>query len=110
MELHRFSEVRADGKSYVEFLRTGKLSAGVYRLPAGATDPQQPHGEEEIYYVVSGHARFRSGESDLAVAPGDILFVPAREAHQFHQITDALEVLVFFAPPEGSRKLVTALE
>ncbi|MSO20729.1 MAG: cupin domain-containing protein [Acidobacteria bacterium] len=105
MELHRFSEVRADGKPYIEFLRTGKLSAGVYRLAAGAADPQQPHGEEEIYYVVSGHARFRGGERDVAVAPGNILFVPALEAHQFYEIKDELEVLVFFAPPERTKML-----
>lgn len=103
MKLQRFSEVRAKGKTYVEFLRTRELSAGVYRLPAGATDLQQPHGEEEIYYVVSGHARFRAAERDEAVAPGDILFVPALESHQFYEVQDELELLVFFAPPEGSR-------
>ena len=30
----------AQGKSYLEFLRSGSLSMGVYRLPAGGTDQQ----------------------------------------------------------------------
>ena len=102
MQIHRFSELRGEGAAYAEFLRTGNLSAGAYRLPRGATDHQQPHAEEEIYYVVSGVARFRSGGRDVAVASGDILFVPAKELHQFYEIQEDLEVLVFFAPPESS--------
>jgi hypothetical protein len=31
------------------------------------------------------------------------LFVPAGESHRFHDIVEALEVLVFFGPAEGSR-------
>ena len=77
---------------------------GVYRVPAGSVDSQQPHTEDEIYFVVSGSARFSGGDQDMAVASGDILFVAANEPHHFHQITEDLEVLVFFAPGEGTRK------
>jgi mannose-6-phosphate isomerase-like protein (cupin superfamily) len=101
MERFPFDEQRAAGKKYFEFLRTGQMSAGVYRLAAGAVDEQQPHTEEEIYYVVRGRARFVSGERDIAVAAGDVLFVPAREAHRFYEIAEELELLVFFAPPES---------
>jgi mannose-6-phosphate isomerase-like protein (cupin superfamily) len=73
----------------------------VYRLAAGTVDEQQPHTEEEIYYVVRGRARFVSGERDISVAPGDVLFVPAREAHRFYEIAEELELLVLFAPPES---------
>jgi mannose-6-phosphate isomerase-like protein (cupin superfamily) len=103
MQMHRLSEVREEGKAYVEFLRTRDLSLGVYRLLAGAGDSQQPHGEEEIYYVASGRARFRAADHDVEVKAGDILFVPAKEPHRFHDIQEDLELLVFFAPPEGSR-------
>lgn len=92
-----------EGKAYLEFLRTPELSAGVYRLPAGGTDLQQPHGEAEIYFVVSGRARFSSGRNDVEARTGDILFVPAREPHRFHEITEDLQPLVFFAPPEGTK-------
>ena len=103
MQLHRLFEVREEGKAYIEFLRTKDLSLGVYRLPAGAGDSQRPHAEEEIYYVASGRARFRAAERDVEVRAGDILFVPAKEPHHFHDIGEDLELLVFFAPPEGSR-------
>ena len=48
------------GRSYLEFLRVPAMSAGVYVLPAGAPDPQQPHHQDEIYYVVRGKAKMRS--------------------------------------------------
>ena len=54
MEIHHLPALAEQNKTYLEFLRTRDLSAGVYRLPAGALDSQQPHEEEEIYFVTSG--------------------------------------------------------
>jgi len=102
MEIHHISRLRDSGKAYVEFLRTQKLSAGVYVLPAGGVDGQKPHNEEEIYFVISGRARFSNGLQEEVVKSGDILFVDAKEPHRFHEITEELELLVFFAPAEGS--------
>jgi len=102
MEIHALSSVRPAEKGYVEFLRTKQLSMGVYVLPAGAVDSQSPHTEEEIYYVVSGRGRFTNGERDETVSAGDVLFVDAKEPHRFHDIAERLELLVFFAPPEGA--------
>jgi mannose-6-phosphate isomerase-like protein (cupin superfamily) len=102
MEIHHLPSLRKPGETYLEFLRTRALSAGVYRLTAGATDGQQPHGEEEIYFVAAGRAGFVSGARDVMVQTGDILFVPANEPHKFHDIAEDLELLVFFAPAEGT--------
>jgi len=102
MEIHRLSALRGNATAYFEFLRTQRLSAGVYVLPAGGIDGQKPHNEEEIYFVVSGRARFSNGVRDEIVNPGDILFVSAKEPHRFHEISEELELLVFFAPPEGT--------
>lgn len=95
------------GKRYREFLRTASMSAGVYALPKGRDDMQTPHSEDEIYYVVSGRAKFYAdGDSkrrDREVGPGSVLFVAAKADHRFHSITEDLVLLVFFAPPEGTR-------
>jgi mannose-6-phosphate isomerase-like protein (cupin superfamily) len=63
------------GRACVGFLRVADMSAGVYRLAAGAEDGQSPHGEDELYFVIRGRARFRSGGEDVAVSAGDCLFV-----------------------------------
>lgn len=102
MEIHHLSALQENGKAYVEFLRTKTLSAGVYVLPAGGVDTQRPHDEEEVYFVVSGRAKFSNGVGDEVVKAGDILFVSAKEPHRFHEISERLELLVFFAPPEGT--------
>src|SRR3989475_10296324 len=52
------------GKRYFEFLRVPALSAGLYVLPTGGADPQGPHKQDEIYYVIRGGARLRIGSED----------------------------------------------
>jgi quercetin dioxygenase-like cupin family protein len=89
------------GKLYREFLRVPSMSAGLYVLAAGATDPQRPHREDEMYYVVRGRARFFAGDEDREIAPGSVLFVAKNVEHRFHDITEELAVLVFFAPAES---------
>jgi len=91
------------GRRYHEFLRVPDLSTGLYHLEAGAEDPQSPHGEDEIYVVVRGQAKFVAGTSEAEVSPGSVLFVPAHLEHRFHSIRSPLDVLVIFGPAEGSR-------
>lgn len=90
------------GRPYRELLRVPAMSAGLYVLPAGATDHQKPHREDEIYYVLRGRARFMAGVEDREVSAGSIIFVAAEVGHRFHDITEELEVLVVFAPAESS--------
>jgi quercetin dioxygenase-like cupin family protein len=89
------------GKLYREFLRVPTMSAGLYVLPAGATDPQRPHHEDEMYYVVRGKARFRAGNKDQEISAGSVLFVAAEVEHRFFDIAEELAVLVIFAPAES---------
>ena len=77
------------------------MSAGLYVLAAGATDPQRPHHEDEMYYVLRGSARFRAADEDRKVSSGSVLFVAAEVEHRFYDIAEELAVLVFFAPAES---------
>ena len=92
------------GQRWREFLRVPSLSLGLYRLKAGQPDEQQPHTEDEVYFVLRGKAVFRAAGREQAVAPGTILFVERAAEHRFVDITEDLTMLVFFAPPEGSFK------
>lgn len=100
---HLMSALRGSGERWREVLTVPDLSVGLYRLERGAEDPQTPHTEDEIYYVLSGRAWLKAGESDQEVRPGSVAYVPARLPHRFHDITEDLELLVVFAPAEGSR-------
>jgi mannose-6-phosphate isomerase-like protein (cupin superfamily) len=89
------------GKRYLEFLRIPSMSAGVYVLATGASDPQRPHKQDELYYVVEGRARMQAGSADSEVTAGSVIFVAAEVEHRFYDIREALVVLVFFAPAES---------
>ena len=94
-------QLATEGKSYLEFLRVPALSAGVYTLPAGGTDLQKPHQEDEMYYVVRGRARMKAGSEDRAIGPGSVIFVSSEVEHRFYDIVEELVLLVFFAPAES---------
>ena len=89
-----------EGKLYLEFLRVPAMSAGVYVLPKGGTDPQKPHREDEMYYVIRGRARMQIGSDHAEVRAGSAIFVETELEHRFYDIEEELEVLVFFAPAE----------
>ncbi len=91
------AEREARGHPYLEFLRVPNLSSGIYFLPAGATDLQGPHDEDEVYVVLSGRGRLRVGGEDRPVGPGHVLYVRATAEHSFFEIEEDITLLVFFA-------------
>ena len=107
MDAWEFSDIEAaraaSGRQYHEFKRVQDLSAGIYTLDAGATDPQRPHTEDELYYVVTGRAMVTVGAETRPVVPGTVVFVGAAVPHRFHDIAERLELLVMFGPAEGDR-------
>ena len=108
-EMAELIEARENlGERYLEFFiaEAGTLSLGLYVLQAGDTDPQQPHTEDEIYYVVSGSARIQVGDEDREIRAGSVIFVGTNVPHRFHSITETLTLLVVFAPPRRSRAAV----
>jgi quercetin dioxygenase-like cupin family protein len=108
-ELAELLARRADaGQPYLEFIRTPALSAGLYVLGRGATDRQQPHTEDEVYYVVRGSGRVTVASETRDVAAGSVVFVGATVPHRFHDIVEELQIVVFFAPPEGSAAVASA--
>lgn len=102
-ELTQLISQRADSnKLYLEFLKVPDLSMGLYVLPAGGADPQSPHTEDEVYYVVSGTAKIKVANEDRNVRAGSIVYVAKNVEHKFHSIEEELMVIVFFAPAEYS--------
>ena len=65
---------------WVEHLSVPDLSVGTYSIPAGGTDTQTPHTEDEIYVVTSGRAVIETPGGAAPVAPGSVIFGPAEES------------------------------
>ena len=85
---------------YAEFFRAPSrtLSLTVARWPAGSVDEQEPHTEDEGYYVAAGRARLTVGDEVVSAVPGMVAFVAAGVDHRFSDIDEDLEVLVFWSP------------
>jgi len=96
-------EFGGPGPSWAEHLRVPDLSVGTYSIPAGGTDDQEPHTEDEIYLVTAGRAVLESGGDRIDVRPGSVIYVPAGEVHRFTEIVEDLAAIVVFAPAEYSR-------
>ena len=90
------------GQLYLEFFKAPTMSLGVYELAAGSVDPQQPHTEDEVYFVVQGRGEVRIDDADSEIGPGSVIFVAAGVEHRFHSVQEDLKLLVVFAPPRGS--------
>lgn len=101
--LDLIDEQEVRDERYYEFFIAKTLSLGIYQLAVGEDDPQQPHTEDEVYYIVSGRGQIKVGDEDRAVQPGSIVFVEAAVEHRFHSIEEDLTILVIFAPPRRSQ-------
>jgi mannose-6-phosphate isomerase-like protein (cupin superfamily) len=102
---HVMQQFQRSDSQYLEFLRVPDLSLGLYQLPAGATDAQLPHTEDEVYYLVAGKARIRIADEEREVQTGSVVYVPRNVEHRFYSIEQALTALVFFAPAEYTNAL-----
>ncbi len=104
MTAYRVEELTAQLKGrpaeYLEFMSVPDMSCGIYRLEPGASDPQHPHRQNEIYYVLTGAGSFHDKDGRREVSQGDVLYVSANAEHRFEDITETLTLLVVFAPGE----------
>lgn len=96
------AERAASNVGFHEFLSEPALRMGIYHLPAGSTDGQEAHGQDEIYYVAGGSAKLSAGGVDYDAPAGSAFFVRAQVDHRFHSITEDLDVLVVFAAAPSS--------
>jgi mannose-6-phosphate isomerase-like protein (cupin superfamily) len=112
VDAHELSDVvdrqARSANPYLEFIRHPDISVGLYVLSVGGIDRQSPHTEDEVYYVVEGRGQITVGDEAREVGPGSVIYVAATIAHRFHDITEALRILVVFAPAEGSRRSTVA--
>ncbi len=86
-----------DGDWCCTFLQRGSMDVGVLRLKPGEEDPQAPHVNDEVYYIIKGDGFIRIEDKDIPVKDGSVIFVPARARHKFHGNTKELVALYIFA-------------
>lgn len=92
----------ADDGIYGTLLQHGSLEIGYYK-PSG-TDTQEPHDQDEVYIVQSGHGQIVVGDKRHAFESGEALFVPAGLVHRFEEFSEDFEAWVIFYGPVGGEE------
>lgn len=89
----------ADDGMYGVLMTHGSLEIGFYRPPG--SDPQEPHEQDEVYVVISGHGYFVMDGERRPFEPGEALFVPAGVEHRFEDFSADFSAWVIFYGPAG---------
>ncbi len=73
------------------------------RMDAGAIVPMHTHPHEQTGYLASGRCRFRLGDEEREITPGDCWLVPGDVPHEVAALEACLFVDVFSPPREEYR-------
>ena len=82
---------------WLRFFDNNTMLSGIYEIPAGGADNQQPHRLDELYVVMKGRATLTAGDEAYPAKAGSIFFVKAEVPHRFIDIEEDLQVIVFFS-------------
>ena len=82
------------GDRFLQALNHGSMTVELY-APVG-TDPQQPHQQDELYFVISGTGEFVCGQERSRFDPNTVLFVPAGAVHRFENFSADFATWVVF--------------
>jgi mannose-6-phosphate isomerase-like protein (cupin superfamily) len=90
------------GAPFVTMMAGGTMSVEVF-APKGA-DLQQPHTQDELYFVHSGTGQIIINGQRFDAAAGDAFFVAAGAAHHFENFSNDFVTWVIFYGPQGGEK------
>ncbi|MHB8577715.1 MAG: cupin domain-containing protein [Dehalococcoidia bacterium] len=96
------AEHTRQGRPAYEFFRRASMNMLIYKLPPGEPDRQQPHTEDEVYYVLEGEGAFEVDGERMPVQTGSVIFVEKNAAHRFVDYPNGITLLVVFAPARGT--------
>lgn len=91
-----------EGERYVAGFAHGSMRTELY-APRGR-DPQQPHEQDELYFIVQGSGDFLLAEQRHVCQSGDAFFVPAGTPHRFENFSEDFATWVVFWGPQGGEK------
>jgi len=90
------------GERFMRGFAHGTMSVELY-APRGH-DPQTPHAQDELYFVMQGRGELRIGDACHDFEAGDAFFVPAGMPHRFGNFTDDFAAWVVFWGPQGGEQ------
>jgi len=90
------------GNSYFHtFINKDSLAVGLLVLKPGEEDTQEPHGSDEVYFIMSGNGYLKIKNKNYEILKDKLFFVEKNVPHYFHSNTKELKVLYFFGGPDN---------
>ena len=85
----------------VGLFATERFFLDLYCLEPGQSQKAHAHeGSDKVYLVAEGRGRFRVGDQETALGPGEALMAPCGQTHGIENDSDGrLVVLTLMAPP-----------
>lgn len=97
----KYIEKIRNGNNYFHtFINRETLAAGVLVLQPGEEDTQEPHQNDEVYFILQGDGFLRIKEKDFPVSKNKIYFVRKNIEHYFHGNSKELVAMYFFGGPD----------
>ena len=98
MPFYKWNEIEADvitpGYSFGKgpSIKGEKIEVALISYPAGSVAKPHAHPNEQFQIVIKGKARYRVGEEEKVLGPGEVVLVPANTEHEV-EILEDLEVI-----------------
>lgn len=90
------------GAPFVRMMAGGSMTVEVY-APQG-TDLQQPHAQDELYFIHTGTGQLLINGQRFDAQVGDAFFVAAGVEHRFENFSqDFVSWVVFYGPQGGEQ-------
>ena len=78
-----------------------RLTLAVVELAPGAIAEEHSHDHEQLGLVLRGSIRFRVGDEERELGPGETWEIPSNTPHRAEAGPDGATVLDLFAPPRS---------
>ena len=89
-------KIKTSNSYFHTFINKDSLAAGILILKPGEGDTQEPHENDEVYFVLSGNGYLKIKNKNYKVSKDKLFFVAKGISHFFHSNTNNLKVLYCF--------------
>ena len=94
-------KIKKDNSYFHTFINKDSLAVGLLVLKPGEEDTQEPHGSDEVYFIMSGNGYLKIKNKNYEILKDKLFFVEKNVPHYFHSNTKELKVLYFFGGPDN---------
>ena len=92
-------KINNQGTYFHTFINRKSLAVGILVLQPGQKDTQEPHENDEVYFIIKGDGFLKINKKDYSISKNKLYFVAKNTEHFFHSNNTELVALYFFGGP-----------